>query len=315
MYKKLIAALLKRGLQALIVALIVGLVSFAMMQALPGDAAFRIAAGRYGYDLMDAAAAEAVRQELGLDRHWSLQLFDWLKALAQFNLGESLIYRGSVSEKIAVQLGHTLTLSLSALFVSILIAFPIGIYTGLNPNGWVDKFFLHLSIFLRAIPPFAIGLTLVLIFSVHLKLFPVAGFRSFNHLILPSLTLGIGMASVSNRVIRDSVLEAMHSDWQLFSRIKGLPHGLTLRAHVLRNAALPSVTYIGVQMAYLIEGVVIIETLFAWPGIGHALIHAIFGRDIAMVQGTALTLGLIYVGLNLAIDLLCSIIDPRSPKP
>ena len=306
-----VAALVHRGLQALIVALIVGVVSFAMMQALPGDAAYRIAAGRYGYDMMDAAAADAVRQELGLDRHWLLQLGTWLGALARFDLGTSLVYGTPVIEEIRTQLGYSLLLAAGAVISSILIAVPVGIAAGLNPGGWVDRLTLGLSVFLRAIPAFALGVVLVLVFAVQLKLFPVAGFRGFEHLVLPSLTLGLSLAAVSNRVVRDAVVEAMSADWQLFARTKGLSQRLTLWRHVLRNASLPVVTYIGVQMAYLIEGVVIVETVFAWPGIGHALVHAIFGRDIAMVQGTTLTLGLVYVALNLAIDLTCRAIDPR----
>ncbi|MEL6478311.1 MAG: ABC transporter permease [Pseudomonadota bacterium] len=306
-----LAACATRGLQAVLVAVIVGIVSFAMMQALPGDAAYRIAAGRYGYDMMDAAAAEAVRIELGLDRPWALQLLDWLGALAQFDLGRSLVYGTSVIDEIATQLGYSLLLALGAVVASLLIAIPVGIAAGLNPGGWVDRVSLGLSIFLRAIPAFALGVVLVLVFAVQLRLLPVAGFRGVAHLILPSLTLGLGLAAVSNRVVRDAVAEAMAAEWRLFARTKGLSARVTVLRHVLRNASLPVVTYVGVQMAYLIEGVVIVETVFAWPGIGHALVHAIFARDIAMVQGTALTLGLIYVALNLLIDLACRGIDPR----
>lgn len=306
-----LAALVHRGLQAVIVALIVGVVSFAMMQALSGDAAYRIAAGRYGYDMMDAAAAEAVRTELGLDRHWAVQLFDWLGALAQFDLGRSMVYGSPVIDEIATQLRHSLLLAGGAVVASLLIAVPAGIAAGLNPGGWIDRLTLGLSIFLRAIPAFALGVVLVLVFAVQLKLLPVAGFRGPEHLILPSLTLGLGLAAVSNRVVRDAVVDAMRSEWQLFARTKGLSSRVTVLRHVIRNASLPVVTYVGVQMAYLIEGVVIVETVFAWPGIGHALVHAIFARDIAMVQGTALTLGLIYVALNLLIDMACRGIDPR----
>lgn len=306
------AAFAQRGLQAVIVALIVGIVSFAMMQALPGDAAYRIAAGRYGYDMMDAAAAEAVRQELGLDRHWSIQLLDWLGALATFDLGQSAVYGTPVMDEVATQLGYSLLLAAGAVLVSILIAVPVGVAAGLRPGSILDRFTLSVSIFLRAIPAFALGVVLVLIFSVQLKLFPVAGFRGPLHLVLPSLTLGLGLAAVSSRVVRDAVVEAMEAEWRLFARTKGLSARVTLMRHVIRNASLPVVTYVGVQMAYLIEGVVIVETVFAWPGIGHALVHAIFGRDIAMVQGTALALGLIYVALNLVVDLLCRGIDPRT---
>jgi peptide/nickel transport system permease protein len=310
-FKLAVAALASRGLQAIIVAVIVGIVSFAMMHALPGDAAYRIAAGRYGYDMMDAAAAEAVRHELGLDRPWFVQLVSWLGQLAQFDLGISAVYGTPVIEEIKTQLGYSLLLAVGAVVASLLIALPVGIATGLRPGGVLDRVTMGVSIFLRAVPAFALGVVLVLVFAVQLKLFPVAGFRGFENLILPSFTLGVGLAAVSNRVVRDAVVEAMSADWRLFARTKGLSSRLTLVRHVLRNASLPVVTYVGVQLAYLIEGVVIVETVFAWPGIGHALVHAIFGRDIAMVQGTALSLGLLYVALNLCVDLACRAIDLR----
>ena len=308
----LMAALLARGLQAVLVAVVVGVVSFAMMQALPGDAAYRIAAARYGYDMMDAASAEIVRAELGLDRPWTAQLVDWLWSLAQFDLGRSLVSSQPVSEEIAYQLGHSLTLAGCAMLVSLIIAIPVGTISGLNPGGFADRLSLSISILLRAVPAFALGVMLILVVAVQLRLLPVAGAGELRHLVLPSLTLGLGLASVSNRIIRDAVVAAMSAEWRLFARTKGLSAQSTLLRHVLRNVSLPVVAYVGVQLAYLIEGVVIVESVFAWPGIGHALVHAIFGRDIAMVQGTALTLGLLYVALNFAIDLLCRVIDPRT---
>ena len=300
-----------RGLQAVIVSIIVGIISFGMMHSLPGDAAYRIAAGRYGYDMMDTAAAEAVRLELGLNSPWIVQLWAWLGQLAHFDLGSSLVYGTPVIDEITTQLGYSLLLACGAFVASLLIALPVGIIAGLYPNSRFDRITLGISIFLRAVPAFALGIVLVLIFAVQLKIFPVAGFQGFENLVLPSLTLGLGLASVSNRVVRDAVIDAMNSDWQMFARTKGLSSRLTLIRHVMRNASLPVVAYVGVQLAYLIEGVVIVETVFAWPGIGHALVHAIFGRDIAMVQGTALTLGLLYVALNLFVDLACRSIDPR----
>ena len=307
-----LAILAGRGAQALVVALVVGVASFAMMHALPGDAAYRIAAGRYGYDMMDAAAAEAVRLELGLDRPWWSQLWSWLAALATFDLGRSLVYGSPVIEEVVTQLRYSLLLAGGAVIASLAIALPVGIAAGLRPGGAVDRASLATSILLRAVPAFALGVVLVLVFAVQLRVLPVAGFRGPEHLILPSLTLGLGLAAVSSRVVRDAVAEAMSAEWRLFARTKGLGARLTVTRHVLRNAALPVVAYVGVQGAYLIEGVVIVETVFAWPGIGHALVHAIFGRDVAMVQGTALALGLIYVALNLVIDLACRVIDPRA---
>ena len=310
--RSVFAIIAGRGVQALVVALVVGIVSFIMMHALPGDAAYRIAAGRYGYDMMDSASAEAVRLELGLDRPWWIQLKTWLGELATFDLGRSHVYGSRVIDEVATQLKYSLLLAAGAVVSSLLIALPVGIAAGLRPGGAVDRISLAVSILLRAIPAFALGIVLVLIFAVQLGLLPVAGFRGPQHLILPSLTLGLGLAAVSSRVVRDAVAEAMSAEWRLFARTKGLSARRTVINHVLRNASLPVVAYVGVQGAYLIEGVVIVETVFAWPGIGHALVHAIFGRDVAMVQGTALALGLIYVALNLCIDLACRIIDPRS---
>ena len=308
----LAGALAARLLQALMVAVIVGVVSFAMMQALPGDAAYRIAAARYGYDMMDAASADAVRVQLALEQPWFWQLFDWLGQLATFDLGRSLVTGEPVVHEIAHQLGHSLILAGGAVVVSILIAVPVGVAAGLNPGGAIDRASLALSVLLRAVPAFALGIVLILVFAVQARLLPVAGYQGLQHLVLPSLTLGLGLAAVSNRVVRDAVADAMSAEWQQFARTKGLSRKVSMLRHVARNVSVPVVAYVGVQLAYLIEGVVIVESVFAWPGIGHALVHAIFDRDIAMVQGTALTLGLLYVLLNFSVDLACRGLDPRT---
>jgi peptide/nickel transport system permease protein len=300
-----------RIIQAVMVAIVVATASFAMMQALPGDAAYRIAAGRYGYDIMDAAAAEAVRAALGLDRPVLVQFVTWVAQLARFDLGDSLVSGEPVWVEIASQLGASLALALAAVLTSILLAVPIGILAATKPGGIADRITLYLSIGIRAIPAFALGVVLMLILAVQAKLLPVAGYGEARHFVLPALTLGLALAAVSNRVIRDSIVGAKNSAWYAFARTKGLSESLSFRRHVARNAAAPAIAYIGVQLAYLIEGVVIIESVFAWPGIGHALVHAIFERDVPMVQGTALTLGLIYVALSFAIDLICHILDPR----
>lgn len=300
-----------RGMQAVLVALVVAIVCFVMMQALPGDAAYRIAAGRYGYDVMDAAAADAVRIELGLDRPLWVQLADWVKALATFNLGNSLVSGHPVWQELSGQLGASLSLALCAVLISVLIAVPVGVTAGLCAGGWFDRLTLALSIGIRAVPAFALGILLMLLLAVEARWLPVAGYGDIKHFVLPSLTLGLGLAAVSNRVIRDAVVSTLNSPWYAFARSKGLTERATFLRHIARNAAVPAVAYIGVQLAYLIEGVVIIESVFAWPGIGHALVHAIFERDVPMVQGTALALGLIFVALSFVVDLLCRGIDPR----
>jgi len=298
-------------LQAVLVAVVVGIVSFIMMQALPGDAAYRIAAGRYGYDVMDTQAAELVRQQLGLDRPLYQQLLSWLRQLASFNLGNSSVSGNPVWEEVSTQLGASLQLAMTAVSLSLIIAIPLGFVSGIRTGGAIDRLALILSIVLRSIPAFAIGVILILFLAVQFKLFPVAGYGELKNFFLPSLALALSLAAVSNRVIRDAVANSINSQWYQFARTKGLSRATILRRHVARNVAAPTLAYIGVQLAFLIEGVVIIESVFAWPGIGHALVHAIFERNIPMVQGTALTLGLIFVGMSFLIDVVCRLLDPR----
>lgn len=219
---------------------------------------------------------------------------------------------GSIAGELAHLLGHTLRLAFGAVLVSMIVAIPVGVAAGLAPGGPADRISLGVSVLIRAVPAFALGIVLMLVFAVQMRLLPVAGHDSPAHLVLPAVTLGLGLAAVSNRVIRDSVAQAVASEWYAFARTKGLSRSVTLRRHVLPNATVPVVAYVAVQLAYLVEGVVIVESVFAWPGIGHALVHAIFDRDVPMVQGTALTLGLLYVGLSLAVDLLCRAVDPRT---
>ncbi len=301
----------RRALQALFVALAVGTVSFFLMRLLPGDLAFRIAAGRYGYDIVSAAAAEAVRAELGLDRPWFHALAAWWGELLHLDLGVSLVSGEPVAGDIAHQLGHTLVLALSAVALSLLIGPPLGVLAGLRPGGVLDRATLVLAVVLRALPPFVLGILLIIGLAVHLGYLPAAGHGEATSLVLPALTLALGLAAGSCRVARDAMRDAAGSAWFAFARTKGLPDRAALLRHGLRNAAVPVVAYVGVQLAFVIEGVVILETLFAWPGIGHALVHAIFWRDIPMVQGTVLVLALLFVLLNALVDLACLAIDPR----
>lgn len=300
-----------RLLQAGFVALLVGGLTFVLMRSLPGDMAYRIAAGRYGYDRVDAAAARAVQQELGLDRPAWQALVDWFIQLLHFNPGNSLVSGEPVMAEIGHQLGQTLLLAAVALVMSLLLGPPLGIFAALNPGGRLDRLLLALSTVLRALPHFVLGLILVLIFALTLGLLPAAGYGDVQHVLLPALTLALGLAAVSSRVARNAMRQVAGSAWYSFGRTKGLKEGTLFWRHGLRNVSVPLVTYLSVQFIYLIEGVIVVETLFAWPGIGHALVHAIFARDVPMIQGSALVMGLLFVLLNAASDALCWWLDPR----
>ncbi|WP_159999420.1 ABC transporter permease [Roseomonas sp. 18066] len=307
----LIRALGGRAVQALLVALLVGAACFLMVRLLPGDMAYRIAASRLGYDLVDSQAAEAVRQELGLDRPWPLQLAAWFAGLARLDLGVSLASGEAVATALSIQLGHTLLLSAAALLLSLLIGPPLGALAGLRAGGWWDGTLLALSAALRAVPGFVIGVGLMLWLAVAWDWLPAGGVGGWREVILPALTLALGLAAASSRVARDAVAGVVAAPFFGFARMKGLSDAAAFRRHGLRNAAIPVVAYLGLQLVMLIEGVVVVESLFAWPGIGHALVHAVLGRDIPMIQGTALVMGLLFVALNALTDLACWLLDPR----
>lgn len=303
--------LLARLGQALLVAVVVGLVSFLLVEALPGDQAYRIAAGRYGEDLVNTAAAEAVRQELGLDRPLLVRLWAWMADLAALNLGESLVTGERVAAEISHQFGATLGLSVAALALSMVLGPPLGLLMALRPGGALDLGGLTLSAALRALPSFLIGIMLMIVLAGWLGWLPAAGYDQPASWLLPTLTLALGLAAMSSRVTRNAALEVMASGHVAFARTKGLSTAQIVRRHGVRNAAAPVAAYLGVQLVYLVEGVVVVESLFAWPGIGHALVHAVVARDIPMVQGAALVMGLTFVALNAVVDLICHLLDPR----
>lgn len=303
--------LLSRLYQALFVAWSVGTLTFILMRMIPGDIAYRIAAGRYGYDYVNEQAALAVRAELGLDRSGVELYLSWLWDLLHFNLGHSLVSGEPIVDALSHQLGHSLLLAGAATLLSLCLAIPLGIYCGRRVNQWSDHLALFGSIIVRAQPVFLIGLVLILIFSLHLNLLPVAGFGRLEHVILPACALACSLAAMSNRMIRNATHQVIHSSYFQFARLKGLTESQAFQRHAHKNIALPVIAFVGIQAVGLVEGIVMIESLFSWPGIGHALSHAIFQRDIPMIQGAALIMGLLFVFLNTLVDVAQYYLDPR----
>lgn len=303
--------LLARAGQGFLVAVMVGVLTFVLVRSLPGDMAYRIAAGRYGFDWVSTTAAETVRQELGLDQPALLALLSWLWDLIRLDLGQSLVTGRTVAEELGHQFGHSVLLAVSAACLSLLIGPPLGVLAGLRPGGLIDRVLLGVAVLMRSVPPFAVGVVLILLLSAQTRLLPAAGAGSAAHTVLPALTLALCLAAVSARVTRDSVAAVTASAFYTFGQTKGLGRNWVLLRHGLRNAGVPVLTYFGVQLVGLVEGMVVVETLFAWPGIGHALVHAVVARDVPMIQGAALAMGLFVVALNTVIDVLCWWLDPR----
>lgn len=303
--------LTSRLLQFLLVVWSVGTLTFVLMRSLPGDMAYRIASSRYGYDQVTSSSADQVRAELGLDLPWHEQYAKWFLDLLSGDLGNSLVSGMSVWSEIAHQFGHTLSLAMVALLMSLFIGVPVGILSAMRPNGVLDKATLFIATLLRSAPTFIIGVLLITVFAVQLKLFPVAGYGKPSHYVLPALTLALALSAVAVRVARNATVTALSSPYYEFAKLKGLTPTQAFVRHGVRNIAIPIVAYHGVQLIYLIEGVVIVKSVFAWPGIGHALVHAIIARDIPMIQGSALVMGALFVVLNTVVDVLNKWIDPR----
>ena len=301
----------RRGAQAVGVALLVSVLCFLVARRLPGDAAYRIAAGRYGYDLVDQAAADSVRAELGLDRPAWQQLGDWLLDLVQFDLGRSLVTSRPVAQEVAYYLLGTLQLAGAALVLAVLLGGTAGTLAARRPGGRLDRLTTTWVAGVRAVPPFLLGLVLVVILSAQLGLLPAVGHGDATSIVLPALTLAAGLSGLVARVTRDAVVEVRRSDHVQFARTKGLPERWVLLRHVVRNAAVVLVPYLGVQAVVLIEGVVVVESLFSWQGLGHALVHAVFWRDVPVLQATGLVLALLIVAINTVVDLVVLRLYPR----
>ncbi len=306
-----IGVVARRAFQAVASTVLIGVLCFFMVRSLPGDMAVRIAAGRYGYDLVGNGAADAVRAELGLDRPLASALLAWLGDLAHLDLGRSMVSGEPVLAEVAYHLGATIELSIAALAFGVAIGLPVGCRAALHAGGWVDRTTVAWAVLGRGLPPFLVALLLMLVVAVGMGALPVAGDETASSLLLPALTLGIILSAGLARVVRNALRDALLSPSFEFARTKGLSDFDALLRHGVRNAALPVVAYLGFQAVFLVEGAIVVETVFAWPGIGHALVHAVFGRDVPLIQGTALCMGLLFVTFNTLVDALSLAIDPR----
>lgn len=300
--------------QAAFVIFAVGILTFVLVQALPGDMAWRIASGRYGYDRVDLAAVTRVQQQLTDFSAQGNALWHWMWDLLRFDFGRSLVSGEPVSSELGWQLTQTLALAGVALLMMLILIIPAGVWAGCRPGGVIDRLINVLAPTFKSIPHFALGLLLIMLFSLRLNWLPSAGHGEGQHVILPALTLALTLSAVGARVVREATCQAVKAGWYRWGAQKGLSSPYLFLRHGLRNLSVPVVTWIGMQFVWLVEGVVVIETLFAWPGVGHALVHAIFARDVPVIQASAVVLGLTFVTLNMLVDGVCYVLDPRGKR-
>lgn len=302
----MLSYLVRRLLGALVVVLGVSCLVFLLIQLVPGDPV-EVMLG----ESASGADRAALRARLGLDQPLVVQLGDYLSGLARGDLGHSLFSHRPIADLLLERIPATLQLSAAALGFAVLIALPLGVIAALRRNTWVDSGAMGFALFGISIPNFWLGPVLILVFSLWLGWFPVSGREGVGAWVLPALTLGTALAAILSRMVRSSLLEVLHEDYMRTARAKGLSPLRVVWVHGLRNAMLPVITLLGLQLGALLGGAVITETVFAWPGIGSLTIEAIQRRDYPVVQACVLLISLAYVLVNLFTDLAYAWIDPR----
>lgn len=299
--------ILKRLLALVPVLFGVSLVVFAMIHLTPGDPARLV----MGSQPVSAEAVDELRERLGLNRPLHEQYLSFLAGALQGDLGDSFYSRRPVTQEILERLPVTGSLTVFAVFLTLLIGIPAGVLAAARHDTILDYGTMAAAVLGVSIPSFWLGLMLILLFAVHLGWLPVAGVGGFKYYILPGIALAGGGGAVLARLTRSSVLETLGNDYVRTARAKGLSERVVLYRHALRNALIPVVTVVGLQAGSLLAGAVIIETVFALPGLGRLAIHAISGRDYPLVQGIVLFMAVVYTLVNFAVDLVYGLINPR----
>lgn len=324
-----------RLLLAVPVALGVAVLAFLSLHLLPGDPVQIM----LGDTASSAATIQTVRHELHLDQPLGTQLELFFAGLAHGNLGTSIVQNRPVAALIADALPATIELTAATIVIAVLIAVPMGLVSALRPRSLIDRAVLSTSLLGASMPAFWFGLLLILFFAVNARLLPtsgqldptigvapVTGFvlvdaalahngaavaSALRHLLLPALTLGVVFAAVLARTVRSSMIDALHRQYVTTARAKGLPETAVVIKHALRNALIPAITVAGLQIGELLGGNMIVETVFAWPGLGRLVVNSIFARDYLVVQAAVMLYALTYVAANLAVDVAYTVLDPQ----
>ncbi|TDL75415.1 ABC transporter permease [Rhodococcus qingshengii] len=254
---------------------------------------------------------EELRIELGMDKPLLTQYGMFLWDLLRFDMGESLRYEDSTLTLIAERLPATLQLAFTSMLIALIVAIPAGIISALKQGGAIDRFIMSLVLIGQSFPVFWVGILLILFFSVSLGWLPTGGIGDWKHLLMPAFALGLHMMALITRLLRSSLIEVLSSDYIRTAKAKGLLSFKVIAKHALRNSLLPVVTIVGLQVGALLGGSVVTEMVFAWPGVGQMIIQAINFRDFPLVQTAIILLASIFVVINLIVDLLYVVIDPR----
>ncbi len=252
-----------------------------------------------------------VTEEWGLDQPAWVQFTKYLEGVARGDLGESFRLRAPVTNLILSRLPATILLGSVAVLLTVAVAVPMGVYAASSRGGRIDRIARALAGVGQAMPPFWLGLLLLFLFSVRLGWLPAGGVGGIDHLILPAITLALGAIAGLTRLLRSSMIEELGSDYIAFLRMKGLPESRVVWKHGLRNAGLTAITYVGLLTSGFLTGSVLVENVFNWPGVGRLLVEGIHFRDFNIVQGTLILLASAYIGVNMLVDVLYTVLNPR----
>ena len=302
--------LLRRLSLTAVTLLLVSAVTYSLIAIAPGDPAELVLRKRLSQP-PTTAQIESFRTKHGLDEPLYWQYLNWLGDLLQGDLGQSYYHERSVSELLSDRLPVTLELAAGGLAVSLAVSLPTGILSACRPQGFADHLSQIIALLGVAMPNFWLGYLLIFAFSVKLGLTPVYGSGTLAHLALPSITLGTGLAAVQTRLLRATLRDTLDAEFVTAARTRGLGERLVVVKHALRNALLPLLTVVGLQLGFVLNGAVVVEVVFQRPGLGTLLVDAIFDRNYPVIQGVTLLAGVLFVLVNTITDLAYVIVDPR----
>ena len=306
--------ILRRLLYILPVLFFMSIIVFSFIHLIPGDPVDVILGMRSNVE-----SRAILREQLGLDKSIITQYITWLVRAVRGDLGRSIFTNRPIMPEILMKLPATLLLSFASLVFTVLVAIPLGTLAALKRNSIFDTLAMTMALLATSIPSFWLGIMLILALGVYANLLPTIGYVSplvnpmgtLKHLILPTLTLGASMIGTITRVTRSQVLDTLGNDYTRTARAKGLTEQIVVFKHVLRNSLIPTITVLGIQLGWMLGSAMVVEEIFALPGVGRLGIQAIYGRDYPMVQGVVLVIAFLFVLINLVVDVIYSFLDPR----
>lgn len=252
-----------------------------------------------------------LRASLGLDRPLPVQYWRFLSNAVQGDFGMSIKWNEPAADIILARFPATILLSATSMLFGLLLALPVGIWSAVKRDSWFDNLGKVIALVGQSMPTFVFGILLILVFALYIPLFPTSGYGTISHLILPSITLGAFVAASIMRVTRSAMLDALEADYVRTARSKGVPEWRVTMIHALKNGAIPILTITALQAAMILRGAVVTETIFAWPGVGKIAVDAVYSRDFPLVQAAVMFMGVVFLFMNLLVDMLYVFLDPR----